>query len=172
MPHSHPFGKEWAADYYRQAMPKQVFDLGPGAGMWSDALRPVYRSTWYGIEIWEPYVTSYELASKYDSILIADAFDYIMETQLPDKSLVIAGDILEHMPEAKAWELLTALDTQADWVLVSVPIIHYEQGPLEGNPYETHVWHPTHEWVMDVMKPTAFAVGEVVGAYWKDLTDI
>ena len=170
MPHSHPFGKEWAQSHYRKANPANVFDIGPGAGMWSTALRYINHAVWYGLEIWEPYIETYDLLHKYDAILMGDAYDYFMESALPHRSLVIAGDVLEHMEEARAWELLTALDTQADWLLVSVPVVHYEQGSLEGNPYETHLWHPTHEWAMDVVKPTDYAVGDVVGVYWKDLT--
>lgn len=164
MPHSHPFGKDWAADIYSVVKPQVVIDIGPGAGMWSDALRPRHRAHWIGVEIWEPYVEKYGLRAKYDDIVIADARDYDYEPVMT--TLVILGDVLEHMTQDEAVGVLQKFATTRTHILVSVPVVHYEQGALEGNPYETHLWHPTHEWAMDTLKPDAFVKGDVVGAYW------
>ena len=167
MPHSHPFGKGWAGDLFAVARPKTVVDIGAGAGMWIDALR--HRAPepqeWTAVEIWEPYIERYGLAERYDRIIVEDA----RTADFGDCDLVIAGDVLEHMPQKDAEMLLYRMEWHSRHVLISVPVIHYEQGELEGNPYETHVWHPTHEWAMDTLRPTAFVKGDVVGAYWKAL---
>lgn len=164
MPHSHPHGKAWASKPYCDLQPSTVIDIGPGAGMWSDALRPHWRSIWTGVEIWEPYIEKYGLRSKYDDIVVLDARAFVV----PDGTgLVIAGDVLEHIPQSDAEYLIAAWSRVVDALLISVPVVHYEQGALEGNPHETHLWHPTHEWAMDVLSPDEYTVGEVVGAYWK-----
>ena len=164
MPHSHPFGKEWAADLFAVAQPKRILDIGAGAGMWVDALR--HRAPepqhWIAVEVWEPYIEKYALASKYDEIINTD----VRFITLPDIDLVIAGDVLEHIPEAEAVVLVERMKWHARHVLISVPVVHYEQGALEGNPHETHLWHPTHEWAMDVLRPSAWVKGDIVGAYW------
>ncbi len=166
MPHSHPYGKSWAADIYAVVQPSRVIDIGPGAGMWSDALRPRHRARWTGVEVWEPYVEKYGLREKYDEIVIADVRKYFFQEVPGESSLVIMGDVLEHILQEEAERILAYLSSTGCHLLVSVPIIHYEQGALEGNPHETHLWHPTHEWVMDTLRPNAGVKGDVVGAYW------
>ena len=166
MPHSHPYGKAWAADIYAVVKPLRVIDVGPGAGMWSDAFRPRWRSRWVGVEIWEPYVDKYGLREKYDDIVIEDARKYLVQEAPSKETLVILGDVLEHMPQDEAEELLRILKVNGCHRLVSVPIVHYEQGALEGNPHETHLWHPTHEWAMETLHPDAGVKGDIVGAYW------
>ena len=165
MPHSHPFGKEWAGDLFAVARPRSVLDVGAGAGMWIDALahRAPGPQHWTALEVWEPYISQFRLTERYSAVLLDDA----RSARLPDVDLAIAGDVLEHMERSDSEVLLERLLHHARHVLVSVPIIHYEQGALEGNPYETHVWHPTHEWAMDVLRPDAWVKGDVVGAYWR-----
>lgn len=167
MPHSHPFGKDWAADLYAVVKPHHVIDVGPGAGMWADVLRPRHACRWTGVEIWEPYVEKYGLDEKYDKIIIADARTYFWEQGVVlSDTLVIMGDVLEHVKQREAERIIEYLWDMGCHILVSVPIIHYEQGELEGNPHETHLWHPTHEWAMETIRPNAWVVGDVVGAYW------
>lgn len=165
MPHSHPFGKEWAGDLFAVTQPRTVLDVGAGAGMWVDALR--HRAPepqrWLALEVWEPYVERYGLAEKYDMVVVDD----VRQARLPDVDLAIAGDVLEHISQLDAEILVTRLLHHARHVLISVPVVHYDQGIMEGNPFETHLWHPTHEWAMDVLRPNAWVKGDVVGAYWR-----
>lgn len=166
MPHSHPHGKTWAADLFAVTRPVRVTDLGAGAGMWRDAFQGRGRARWVAVEKWEPYVARYRLAERYDDVVVADARDYVAENPpYGPGDLLIAGDVLEHMPQIDAEALLRRCTF--GHTLVSVPVIHYEQGALEGNPHEAHLWHPTHEWAMDVLRPDAYTLGEVVGAYWR-----
>ena len=53
MPHSHPFGKEWAGDLFAVARPRSVLDVGAGAGMWIDALahRAPGPQHWTALEV-------------------------------------------------------------------------------------------------------------------------
>jgi hypothetical protein len=53
--------------------------------------------------------------------------------------LVILGDILEHMSESDAINLWDKISKQAKYAIISIPIIHYHQDAINGNPYEVHV---------------------------------
>jgi hypothetical protein len=53
--------------------------------------------------------------------------------------LVILGDILEHMSESDAITLWDKISKQAKYAIISIPIIHYHQDAINGNPYEVHV---------------------------------
>lgn len=50
------------------------------------------------------------------------------------------GDVAEHMSEPEALALWRRASQAARHaVLLSIPIVHYPQGHLEGNPHEHHV---------------------------------
>lgn len=166
MPHSHPFGKSWAGDLFAASRAGSVLDVGAGAGMWHDFLhrRGAVPQWWTAVEVWEPYIDQFRLRERYDEVIVGDARTVAIPAEL---DLAIAGDVLEHMPQSEAEVLLDRLMRHSTHVLISVPVIHYEQGALEGNPFEVHLWHPTHEWAMDVLRPSAHVVGDVVGAYWR-----
>ena len=60
--------------------------------------------------------------------------------ELPAADVVILGDVAEHMTAEDAsllWDRASAAARKA--VYLSIPIIHYPQGEIEGNPHEHHV---------------------------------
>lgn len=142
MPRSNGEGVKFLAPYFTKLNPSSVVDVGPGAGTYSDAFRKA-DAHWTAIEIWQPYLDTYNLASKYDTVICAD----VRSIELPDAELCIAGDVLEHMGKPDALAVIDKMRAACDWLMVSVPIIHYEQGALEGNPFETHRYH----WTTDEM---------------------
>jgi hypothetical protein len=60
--------------------------------------------------------------------------------------LVILGDILEHMSESDAVSLWDKISKEAKYAIISIPIIHYHQDAINGNPYEVHV---EEDWTME-----------------------
>ena len=152
-------GKDWI---YRHVAalaasgPVSVLDIGPGVGTYAKLLAdlPIARMT--GVEVWEPYVTTYRLREYYDEIIIGDA----RVVDLPVSDVVILGDIVEHMTRAEArelWDRCARAGRRA--VFLSIPIVHYPQAEIEGNPFEVHVeedW--SHEMVL--------ASFEGIGAWW------
>lgn len=116
-----------------------VLDVGAGAGGWHDFLNSQVDAHWTAVEVWEPYITRFALRDKYDLVVNADVRTLI---PFPAADLVIFGDVLEHMTDAEAlacWRLARA---RARWVVASLPVYErYEQGALEGNPYEEHLHH-------------------------------
>lgn len=140
---------------------KTVLDVGAGAGLYSDILRP-HVDNMTAIEVWEPYIIEFKLKEKYDAVYRVDVRS-LSATDLPEFDLVIFGDILEHMTHEEALTVWETASKIAKWGLISVPIVHYPQGAEHGNPYEVHVQEHLHpedlreafgpfdeEWIYDV----------------------
>jgi trans-aconitate methyltransferase len=111
--------------------PQTILDIGAGAGMWR---RSYPYGTWTAVEIWEPYVERFALHNLYDTVILGDARHVDLGGTY---DLVIAGDVLEHVPDPLA--LFNRLREVASYVLVQMPVIHWPQDAVQGNPYEVHV---------------------------------
>lgn len=53
--------------------------------------------------------------------------------------LTLYGDILEHMTKEEAQDVMDKTLATSRLVMVSIPVVHYPQEEVEGNPYEVHV---------------------------------
>jgi hypothetical protein len=93
--------------------------------------------------------------------------------QLGPISVVIAGDVLEHMTKEAAIALVDQVLAVADTMIVSIPIRHMPQGEhAYENPYEEHVkddW--SHDEVMETWSHYIFkhyrkSVKSKLGVYW------
>lgn len=132
-------GKEWTRDRVRALAdvgPVSVLDIGPGVGTYAKLLAGPGVSRLTGIEIWEPYVHTYRLRDYYDEVIVGDA----RVVDWPSADVVIMGDVAEHMdvPDAqRLWRKAEASAAKA--IFLSIPIVHYPQGHIEGNPHEHHV---------------------------------
>jgi len=114
-----------------------ILDVGAGSGTYYDLLYNNGASVakMDAIEVWKPYIEEANLLAKYDRVFQEDARvhdDYSYD-------LVILGDILEHMSKDDAIALWSKVSGKAKNAIISIPIVHYPQGHLNGNPYEEHV---------------------------------
>ncbi len=168
MPQSSAEGKAWTKDRVEALADElgalTVLDVGPGVGTYAKLLAGPAVSHITGLEIWEPYVHTYRLRDYYDEIIVGDA----RTTELPEVDVITMGDVAEHMSEPEAIELWRrACAAARHAVFLSIPIVHYPQGHLEGNPHEHHVeadWN--HERVLAAFEGIGdFWTGEVVGVY-------
>lgn len=171
MPTSDKQGKFLAFALINAARPTgNVWDIGPGEGTYADLMLGTNTSEeafWVAVEIWPDYIEQYDLWRKYDAVLNKDARELKM-SEVPDDSLIIFGDVLEHMPEDDARRLILKAKQAFRYILVSIPIVHAPQGEVNGNPYEAHVKH----WGFDEMHAAmgycmAFK-GHTIGLYWWD----
>ena len=169
MPYSHSEGKDLIAKWHEQIKPDVVADIGPGAGTYSKLLRPIHRgSRWIALEAWAPYLSEFDLFSQYDHCVVCDVrhVDWFSIHHRPD--LVIAGDVLEHMDKVEALAVIESLKVWADNVIVSIPIIHWDQDAANGNWSEIH----RHDWTFDEMHEVLADglkdchKGDVIGVYW------
>jgi cyclopropane fatty-acyl-phospholipid synthase-like methyltransferase len=150
----------------RRLAPESMLDIGTGAGTYAELFAREFPATRrIGVEVWEPYVATYGLTGKYDELILADARDL---DPLPEADVVILGDVLEHMTTAdavKVWQRARQAARKA--VYLSIPIIHYPQDAIEGNPHEIHVVDDyNHDSVMATFEGiTSWWTGTIVGAY-------
>lgn len=135
MPHSAGENKKYVKDFLLEHRPRTIIDIGAGAMMYGNLVRETIDAHITAVEVWQPYIDFYPYEKIYDSVVQEDARVY--EDYAVD--LVIAGDVLEHMTETDMKQLVSKILSQAKWLILSVPIIHYPQGHIENNPYEEHI---------------------------------
>lgn len=144
-----------------------VLDVGPGVGTYATLLRSILPQAEYTcIEVYEPYVHRYNLKGLYQKVIVEN----VVDVDLPEADLVILGDVLEHVTYDDAlilWSRARRAARRA--VLLSLPIIHYEQGEVDGNIYEAHLYHWTHQEVLTTLDGIdKWWTGQIVGCYIAD----
>ncbi len=137
MGYSDPTNKPWTQEKIIELSPTTVLDVGAGQGVYLDLIRQGIGAgvVVNAVEVWQPYIDQFDLENRYDKLFAMDVKD--MTSFAYD--LVILGDVLEHMSEKSAVELWDRISQQAKYAIVSIPIIHYHQDAINGNPYEVHV---------------------------------
>jgi hypothetical protein len=166
VPHSSREGKEWSAERVAELRPRRILDVGPGVGTYLDLLRPLLPgSRWTGLEIHRPYAERYELADRYDELLIGDvrALDW---NARGGWDLVVFGDVLEHLDLPDAMRTWRRARRNSRHVLASLPIIHFPQGECEGNPHESHRQSYDHNLALRAFPGvTDHMAGREIGVY-------
>jgi trans-aconitate methyltransferase len=146
MPYSSGQGKMWLLTRIRDLQPRSILDIGAGSGTYWDLLGsylPACRFT--AVEVHEPYVAQFRLREKYNEVIIGDA----RSVELPEADVVILGDVLEHMRFGEAKALWTRCRQAAQTaVFLSLPIVEWPQGPVDGNEHEAHVHHWSYDAVI------------------------
>jgi hypothetical protein len=142
MPYSSDEGKHVIHNWLTGINPRAVLDIGAGAGTYGRMVRAICpQAAVDAVEIFEPYVSRFDLSHVYDAVIIGDVRDVNTTSLFPrEYDVIIMGDVLEHMTawEAeKVWCTLLPLARHA--VIVSIPVVEYPQGPSEGNVHEAHV---------------------------------
>jgi 2-polyprenyl-3-methyl-5-hydroxy-6-metoxy-1,4-benzoquinol methylase len=144
MGYSNPENKPWAQKKIIELRPTTVLDVGAGQGTYLNLIREGLGAEVIvnAVEVWQPYIDQFDLLNRYDKLFAMDVRD--MTNFKYD--LVILGDILEHMSEIDAVTLWENISKQAKHAMISIPIIHYHQDAINGNPYEIHV---EEDWTME-----------------------
>lgn len=171
MPFSNPVHRQAIREFLIKHWPKgkRVVDIGAGAGAYADLLRDYFFMV--GVEVFKRYVTDYNLGAKYKSIIQADVMD--LHSSAYRDSIVIMGDILEHLSVSDAHYAIKVIQQGADALLIAVPFL-YEQGPNHpdtikfGNPHEVHLQPDlTHDLFMERYPGfTEIARNEQIGVYY------
>lgn len=138
MPTSDAENKPWARDLIRRLAPRVVVDIGAGDGTYARLARGHTDARWVAVEAWGPYVTEYGLDDLYDLVVLGDVRYLDLAAVHPDPDLVIVGDMLEHLDAEQVEPLVRRLQAWTPHLLVSVPVLHLEQGAVGGNWLETH----------------------------------
>jgi len=135
MPRSTNFFKNETINYIISKYGKDIniLDIGAGVGTYSDLLSPHGYKNIDCIEIFEPYVTDYNLRSKYREVFVDD----IVKTNIDfdNYDLLIFGDVFEHISEQDCKILMDKIKSD---VIIAIPF-NSSQGEHFGNIYETHL---------------------------------
>jgi len=120
-----------------------ILDVGAGSGCYSDLLFSTYPRM-DAIEIFENYISMFNLETKYNNVIRGNILDYDFDVY----DFLIMGDVLEHMTVEDAKWMMNKIESNGQSVLVAVPYM-YEQGSEFGNEHETHLQPDlTHEVVL------------------------
>lgn len=145
MPHSRWINKKIVATWIQKLhLPKdRILDLGAGMGTFHILLTDKYSkalkdSYWIGVEVWEPYISEFNLTELYNEVYVEDIrqFDYDKVSPI---DISFLGDVLEHMTKSEAQNVVDKALNISRYVVITIPIIKWEQDELYGNPYEKHI---------------------------------
>lgn len=135
MPNSYNYFKKEIKEYFEENIPitKRILDVGPGEGTYSTLIRELgYKMDC--VEIYEPYVSTYNLKDKYDKVIV----DNVLNQDLSDYDFIILGDVLEHISEENAQLLIKKIVESGKECLVAIPYLMPQDG-LDSNDYEKHL---------------------------------
>jgi hypothetical protein len=135
MPNSYKYFKKEIKEYFKENIPstKRILDVGPGEGTYSNLLRELgYKMDC--VEIHSPYISTYNLKDKYDKVFLGD----IVSQDISNYDFIILGDVLEHISEVDAKNLITKIVNQGKECLVSIPYLMPQDG-IDDNDYEKHL---------------------------------
>ena len=135
MASSNPENREWVLNKVSQLQPKTIIDVGAGAGTYCRLLRPYVPANYAAIEIYQKNVDQYKLRDLYDDVWIDDVRNF----KSLQADLIIFGDVLEHMTREEAIRVWDVASKGCKYAILSIPIIHYPQGVVDGNHHETHI---------------------------------
>lgn len=117
---------------------KSILDIGcgPGLSMKKIKARMLVKYT-VGVDLFKPYLKICRSQNIHDKYLCIDV------RKLPFKKksfdVVVALQVLEHLPKKDAWKVLRTLEKIAcKQVIVSTPIGEYFHPVLDGNKLQTH----------------------------------
>jgi predicted nicotinamide N-methyase len=168
---SNPENKDWVGEKLQQINPKKILDVGAGAGIYLDVVKKYLEDSVIidAIEVWNPYINQFNLKNRYNEVYEVDAREF----NNFDYDVVILGDVLEHMSEKDAVNLWNKISNSAKYAIISIPIVHYHQDAINGNPYEVHVeedWNTNRvlEKFSNIVEHKEFAVTGTFIAKFKD----
>jgi len=130
----------------------RILDIGAGSGTYYRLITDAgiaKNVEWIAIEAWKPYIEKFNLRSKYSKVINEDVRKIDWKS-FRNIDVAIAGDVLEHMTKDEALEVVDHLLNISKTVIISIPVVHYPQDAVEGNPFEVHVkddW--SHQEVLD-----------------------
>jgi hypothetical protein len=148
--------------YVRSYFPSTATILDVGAG-WGKYKKLLSEYTMDACEIWQPYVEQENLKEVYREVFVSDIYN--LEFNWYD--VIIMGDVLEHIEEERAVNLISALKGKCDELIVVVPY-QYPQGEVDHNKYEIHHQDKlTDETVRKLYDLHLFAKDDTKGVYTK-----
>lgn len=135
MPYSFDYFKNDVLFHIMKNIPHyaKVLDVGAGSGKYGIMLKDYFGKI-DALEVYHPYIDKFDLHSIYKSIYCAN----ILEFDISSYDYLILGDIVEHLDEKSAQELLSYIYNSGKKCIVAIPY-NMEQDAVGGNIYEKHL---------------------------------
>ena len=136
---------DWAGLYVREiitmkyAPETRIIDVGAGQGKYR-VLLTEYENV-EAVEVFAPYVEQNNLRALYDVVYVTSVADWINSPytwSVVQDSVVIMGDVLEHLTYDDAYRVLCYLCKWAQEIIVVVPY-EYPQDEEDGNVHQRHL---------------------------------
>lgn len=112
----------------------EILDVGAGWGKYRELL-PEYIMD--ACEIWTPYIYTELLEARYRQVYKEDICELAPSLLDASYDVLIFGDVFEHIERARAKQLIKDIWDKCTEAYIVVPYL-YEQGEVNGNPYEKH----------------------------------
>ena len=112
----------------------KILDIGAGAGKYGKMLNNNFHID--AVEIFKPNIEMYALHTIYKDVFNVSVVDF--NFNLNQYSLVIMGDVLEHLSISDSQKVLDKIKKANASILVLVPY-EYHQGIMENNEAEIHL---------------------------------
>lgn len=169
---SSPENNFWFINVIQKIKPKTVLDVGAGAGKYLHLIRRGIGDDVHvtALEVWEPYIKKFNLKNLYNEVIQED----VRNIENFNYDLVIFGDVLEHLTEKEAVNVWNKTSHQANYGIISLPIIRYPQGAINGNPYEVHQkedWN-TYKVINSFKGIVDYVEFSVVGSFLADFSKL
>lgn len=110
-----------------------ILDIGAGSGTYYNMLNPLGYKKMDCVEAFAPYISKFDLKSKYNNIFYSDVVN--LQIDYSNYDLVILGDVFEHIEKEKSRILLK--DIYPTDIIIAIPF-GGEQDAINDNIYEIH----------------------------------
>lgn len=127
---------EVITDLFKKRAISDVLDVGAGMGFYGKLIKEISPTTNIeAVEIWKPTARYLRNLPCYDNVYECDIRNF---NWLKSYSLVVFGDVLEHVELDEAIDIWHEAMASADIVMVSIPNGNYPQPAIYGNEAEAH----------------------------------
>lgn len=117
----------------------RVLDVGADDGSSGHAIKARFpKARIDAVDIWPAACRALAADRAYTSVTCCDALRFLLDLS-PRYDVVLAAEIVEHLPKPDGLALLSEIRRTSDLAIVTSPLGFMEQGELGGNPYQRHL---------------------------------
>lgn len=130
--------RELITKSYPDCLDTFIIDVGAGQGKYRILLADYpYMDA---VEVFPPYVDDNHLRELYRHVHVSNVVNFLDEVsdEYLRFTIIIMGDILEHLTRSDAQAVLKRFRTHVDDIIVIVPY-EYPQGEEDGNVHQAHL---------------------------------
>ena len=179
MPYSYSSFKKEIIDLVLQNFlntKSRLLDVGSGSGKYGKIFQGKYNYVIDAVEVFKPYIVKYKLHENYNNVYNIDLRNF--DWPKGKYSLVIMGDVFEHLTVEDAQKFLNKSEKLDANVIIQLPF-KLTQGKIQNNTFERHLQPDLTENIMKTRYPKLKNLGtktektsgfEGMGLYYLETT--